>query len=381
MIPSKMPSRIQLIGLFVGTMMLVTAPARGAEIAPGSSTPTGQPAGKPCKPFRPNQPPASTKPSYVLPKIERPTVKVTTWGRQITWRPIQRQTSAPTYYRDPYSVQMTGYNEGTKADLYIQNKSEKVQLPESCPGCAEAPSKRMKNPRKWAKKQRSKAWRAAVAKALNYEKLETFTITVPSHKQTQTEQRGNVLPAHTPVKVTARGSFGRKYATVHGHAQGLPTRNAGQTTRNQQVYGRNYTQYGDVSESGLHLPAFDVKANINTDNIYITPAYQKGERVQSKVLGLAAFPAGAQITVTNLRMQGAGEADHTVSFRASRSGSGSIAVPGLQNDKLQVQVSFPQLQNAAQGASHAFNVRIPRASGRPAIKARGIKYYAATLAN
>jgi hypothetical protein len=276
---------------------------------------------------------------------------------------------------------MTGYMEGSKVTLKVQQKSAKVAIPESCPGCAAAPPKGLKNKRKWARKQRSRAWRAAVSKALSFQTLETFTTTVPSHKQTQTVKRKNELPTHTPYRVEARGPFGRKYATQKGNVEGLPTTRDKQISRD--VRNGRYTtkQYGNQNDSGLHVPAHNVGANTNAQNLYITPAYKKGERVQAKIVGLAAFPAGSKVTVTNLRMQGAGEAGHTVSFNASRSGSGSIAVAGLQRDKLRVSVSYDAVNKRAAGSSHSFDIRIPRVSGRPAFSARGINYYAAGLAD
>jgi hypothetical protein len=339
-----------------------------------------RPVVKPCRPFRPNQPPPSTPVSYAMPKINRPSVKVTTWGQQTTWNPIQHRSYPASYNRDPYKVEMTGYNEGSRVTLKVQQKSAKVAIPESCPGCAAAPPKGVKNKRKWARKQRSKAWRAAVSQALNFQALESFTTTVASHKQTQTEQRKNELPTHTPYRVEGRGPFGRKYATQQGNVEGLTTANK-QISRD--VRNGRYTtrQYGNQNDSGLHVPAYNVGANTNAQNLYITPAYKAGDRVQAKIVGLAAFPAGSKVTVTNLRMQGAGVAGHTVTFNASRSGSGSIAVAGMQRDKLRVTVSYDAVNNKAAAASHSFDVRIPRVSGRPAFSARGINYYAAGLAD
>jgi hypothetical protein len=333
------------------------------------------PVGKSCTPFRPNQPPPGTKPSFAMPKLRRPSAQITSWGVETTWQAIRYAGGEQHYNRDPYSAAMTGYNEGSKATLALQTKSEKVAIPESCPGCTQTPPKTGKlSPERWAKKQRSQAWQKAVAEAQRWERLETFTTTVPSHAQTQTEQRANILPTHTPYKLSARDPFNRKYATLQGNVAGLPT-NAVQVNRN--VNG--YTQYGTDSKSGLHVPAYDLGANTNGQNLFITPAYQKGDAVQAKILGLAAFPAGSKVTVTNLRMQGASEANHTVSFTASKSGSGGILVSGLQRDMLQVTVSFDAVANQAQAASHSFNVRIPKASGKPAFKTRGIVYYAAGL--
>jgi hypothetical protein len=363
---------VALAVLFLATSSIASAERVGQPVG-------DRPAGKPCKPFRPNQPPAGTRPSFALPKIHRPQAKVVTWGIETQWQPVQYYAGGDTHYnRDPYKVDMTGYNEGTKIDLLLQQKSAKVAVPESCPGCTDgAPLKGKMSPEKWARKQRSLAWQKAVSQAQRWERLDGFTTTVPSHAQTQTEQRGNVLPTHTPYKLAGKDPFNRRYATLQGRVEGLPTTGAVQVTR---PASNGYTQYGSQTQSGLHIPAYDVGANTNAENLYITPAYQKGEQVQAKLLGLAAFPAGAKVTITNLRKQGASEPDHTVQFTASKSGSGSIAVQGLQRDMLQVSVSFDGVANQEHATSYSFNVRIPKMSGKPAFKSRGIVYYQASNA-
>jgi hypothetical protein len=366
--------KTQLIAPFLCALLIP-----GAALAHRPGGGGDAPMGKACKPFRPNQPPVGTPVSHAMPKVHRPSAKVTTWGTQTTWDPIRHTTYQPTYNRDPYKLEMKGYNEGSKVTLKLQQKSGKVQLPESCPGCAGGKTpKKLTNPAKWAKKQRSKAWRQAVSKALKFEQLEQFQVTVPSHAQTQTEQRANIMPTHTPYKVEGRDAFNRKYATIQGNAEGLTTA-VRRTSRQQRVGGYNYNQSGAVSDSGLHVPAYDVKANTNTENLYVTPAYQKGGTVQSKVLGLAAFPAGAKVSITNTRMEGAGEASHTVSFTASKSGSGGIVVPGMQRDKLRVTVSFDAVKDKAAASAYSFNTRIPAVAGRPAFQARGINYYSVGL--
>jgi len=359
---------VALAVLFLATSTTASAEQLGQPVS-------DKPAGKPCKPFRPNQPPANTRPSFALPKIHRPQAKVVTWGIETQWQPVQYYAGGENHYnRDPYKVDMTGYNEGSKVSLLLQQKSAKVAVPESCPGCTDgAPLKGKMSPEKWARKQRSLAWQKAVSQAQRWERLDTFTTTVPSHAQTQTEQRANVLPTHTPYKLAGKDPFNRTYATLQGQVEGLPTTGAVQVTR--QVNG--YTQYGSQTQSGLHIPAYDVAANTNAENVYITPAYEKDGVVQAKLLGLAAFPAGAKVSITNTRKQGASEPDHTVEFTASKSGSGSKVIQGLQRDKLHVTVSFDGVANQAHPTSYSFDVRIPKMSGKPAFKTRGIVYYQA----
>jgi hypothetical protein len=237
--------------------------------------------------------------------------------------------------------------------------------------------KKVTNPRKLARKARSKAWRQAVGKAQSWEQVAEITTTVNSHKETQTHQSPAVMPTHTPMRIKAKGTFGRKYAAIHTNVAGLPTETTN-TQRTTNIRNRNFTQQGTISNSGMHVPAYTSWAN--TKNVYVTPAYGTRGQEQVKMLGLAAFPAGAKITVTNMRLKSEGAANNSVNFVSNTSGSGGIVVPGLQNDKLQVNVSYAAKDNASHASNHSFQVRVPRASGKPAIKARGIRYYSATLA-
>ena len=262
-----------------------------------------------------------------------------------------------------------------------QTPSADIALPVStCGGggckASAKKGKKITNPRKLARKQRSKEWRQAVTKAQNWETAAEIGITVNSHKETQVYENAAVMPTHTPMRIQAKGTFGRKYATIHTNVAGLPT--ATQNTQRQtNIRGRTFTQQGTISNSGLHVPAYGAWANAK--NLYVTPAYGDRGAESVKLLGLAAFPAGAKISVTNMRLLSEGVANHTTQFTASKSGSGSIKLAGLQNDKLQVTVSYGAVANQAQPIEHNFTVRVPRASGRPAIQSRGIRYMAVNM--
>jgi hypothetical protein len=315
-----------------------------------------------------------------MPKIHRPGVKAVSWGVQTTWVPIRGQHGDRPINRDPWKAEMTGYNEGSTVRMATQVQSRGIALPEPCAGCKPGRrTRKITNPRKLARKARSRAWRAAVSNALSWEPVAEVKTTVNSHKETQIHESTAVMPTHTPMKITARGPFGRKYAKVQTNVEGLPTTPAGTTRRQVIVHGSRYSQTGNIDNSGLHVPAYAPWAT--TANVFVTPAYNKGDRAEVKLLGLAAFPAGSTITVRNMRLASEGADGHTASFTASRSGSGAVRIPGFQNDKLQVTVSYPAVDNQAHGSSHSFTVRVPRTSGKPAIKARGIRYMAAQMAD
>ncbi|MCA9666481.1 MAG: hypothetical protein KC503_12860 [Myxococcales bacterium] len=363
--------RLTLVFAIVATSSLAFANPHGKA-----------PAGKACKAFAPNQ---RGRISMRLPKIHRPSGRIVSWGDQTTWQPLPRWGVGGGSHvnRDPYDITVKGYNEGSKVTAHRQLKSNDIVLPDTCMGglCA-SKDKKITNRKKLLKKQRSREWRKAVASALNYEQFNDLDINVASANQEQKKHSPAVMETHTPFKLLGKDVFGRKYATVHGNVEGLPTRN--ENTQRQQG-GR--TQPGTISHSGMHVPAYDIAANTNPKNIFITPAYTRGDtfkgEAQAKMLGLAAFPAGTTITVTNTRLEGLGigAERHTVSFKASKSGSGAQVFEALQRDRLRVSVSYPAVQNQAHGQTHTFYLRVPRAAGKEAIKARGVKYYRAEQAD
>ena len=374
-----MTSRTALTLTFAAALMMIAAPSLANR--PTHKGRGGNGVG--CKKiFRPNKPHRNTRVSFAMPKVHRPSAKVVTWGVETTWHPVPRRGGGgSTVNRDPWKADMKGYNEGTKVVVKTQTASKDIVLPTSaCTGGGCKPSvkkgKKITNPRKLLRKQRSKAWRKAVSQAQTWEKTAEIGITVNSHKETQTYQNAAVMPTHTPMRIEAKGTFGRKYATIHTNVAGMKT-NTQNTQRNTRIGGRNLTQQGTISNSGLHVPAYGAWANAK--NLYVTPAYGDRGAESVKLLGLASFPAGSRITVTNLRLKSEGAANHTTEFTASKSGSGAAKLAGLQNDKLQVKVSYAAVADRAQANEHNFTVRVPRASGRPAIQSRGIRYMAVNM--
>jgi hypothetical protein len=271
---------------------------------------------------------------------------------------------------------MQGYNDQTRVTLYREVKAKDVVIPDACITEAMAP-KGTENKDKWVKIQRAKLWKEAIAAATVLEKVETFDIDVASHRQSKQVTKPAVMETHTPLVVKAKDVFNRKYAEVRLNAQGLQTAPAGTDSRQVNDRGRRLTQTGTKQKSGTFVPAYDVKANTNLNNVYLTPAYVRADKVSVvKLLGLKAFPAGTTVTVTNVNAEGEGAPAevHTRSFVAKK-GSGSLHLRAMQNARLRITVSYPVVKDKAQGSSYTFETRVPMASGKPVIAKRGMRYY------
>jgi hypothetical protein len=157
----KMTSRNALTLSFIAAILMVTSPAlanRKAPVRGGCSVGCK-------KTFRPNKPHRNTRVSFAMPKVQRPSAKTATWGVETTWHPVPRRGGGgSSVNRDPWKVEMKGYNEGTKVVVKTQTASKDIVLPTSaCTGGGCKPSvkkgKKITNPRKLLRKQRSKAWR------------------------------------------------------------------------------------------------------------------------------------------------------------------------------------------------------------------------------
>ena len=68
---------------------------------------------------------------------------------------------------------------------------------------------------------------------------------------------------------------------------------------------------------------------VQRDNLFVSPVYENDEgRGEAVLLGLAAYPLGARITVTNMTMLRAGLSGHTSHGEASTStGSARLVIP------------------------------------------------------
>lgn len=345
------------------TMSVISAalvmPALAGAVEPGPEKSTCRP-----EPFRPNQPPSDTRPSYVMPRLARPAAAITTWAVQTQ----RRNSGAWSRGADPYKVELTGYNENSKVSVKTQQPSANLVLPTGCPLPSIDPKSKL-SPERQVRRAKSRQWQAAVSQALQMQTLLTHRTTEPSARQTNVVERPELLATHTPVVVEARDQFNRRYAKVVTNVKGLPL-------ALDSYYQNGY--HFDRQTGGTLVPAYASWAN--TGNVFITPAYDRNGRQQVKLLGLAAFPIGAKVSVTNTRLEGEGAADHTVTVaRTSKSGTAALALPGLQGDKLRVTVSFDAVSNQAVGSTYTFHTRVPKASGEPAIKARGIRYYPVTI--
>jgi hypothetical protein len=342
---------------FISAALVV--PALAGAVEPGPEGSTCRP-----EPFRPNQPPPDTRPSYVMPRLQRPTAVITTWAVQTQ----RRNYGGWSRGADPYKAELAGYNENSKVTIKAQQPSANLVLPTGCPQPSSATKSKL-SPERQARRAKSRQWQAAVSQALQMQELLTHRTSQPSARQTNVVERPELLATHTPVVVEARDQFNRRYARVVTNVKGLP------------VYSDGFSQNGyyyDRQTGGTVVPAYASWAN--TSNVFITPAYDRNGSQQVKLLGLAAFPIGAKVSVTNTRLEGEGAANHTVTVdRTSKSGTAALALPGLQGDKLRVRVSFDPVANQAAGSEYIFYTRVPKASGEPAIKARGIRYYPVTI--
>jgi hypothetical protein len=336
-----MTARNPLVLVLVGLAPLALSPlvARAAE---------GQQQGRPAKacPLRPDAD-AHARLTFKMPKMTRPQAKIVSWG----------ETQNNARQRDPYRVSLSGLHDGAKVTIRTQTQSADVEVPTACRDCGEVGRSRY-----------STAMRASVAKALRYDPLLEEVVTPPSPQQGVTIEKNQQLAVHSPALVQAVDRFGRRYRRTSLNVDGL------QTETNTTYPNRYAVTY---VKSGTLAPTYQPWATLK--NVLITPSHYgpKGEP-RVNVLGLAAFPAGARVTVTNIRMEGEGLEGHTVTLEhTNNSGSGRLTLPALQDDHLRVNVEFPGVANAANASSHTFFVRVPKASGHPAIKRRGVAYYPA----
>jgi hypothetical protein len=349
--------------------------------------------------------------------------------------------------------------------------------------------------------------RGAVTNASQWRLIGNFKVNTNAPGETYSKIEKDVLPAYTPVKVEARTIFNQRYAKVVTNAAGLPERQEKVENVKVRRGGQTYTAQKITLASGEYLPAFNMKHNVNTNNVFVSTAMRKekttmtvnklramyglqdpqasfrvnrqlasqyqnyrasaanhiqgaidpiraqnadlraqiaelsaskgrltkaarqqiadwkgqiagndakiqgmvnaelqrrygdqqvvqnftaynkelkalrknnpmGEKKTTthtlRLLGLAAFPAGADVRVTNLRT------GKSVTRKANRSGSGALEIAGLQADRLRVDVSFPGAE-ASQAATHFFVVQAPKASGSRSIKRRGVTYYQARV--
>src|SRR5262249_54220251 len=129
-------------------------------------------------------------------------------------------TEYPPKKIDPYKVEVSGLQYGTKFDVTMQQPSARVELPEG--ERIPAPSAAL---RKEVNREFNKKLAANVGMAVQEKTLLTATSDVDSPKQTMVVEKQETLPTNAPVTIkgTARDSFGRSVLTTHATVEGLPT--------------------------------------------------------------------------------------------------------------------------------------------------------------
>lgn len=94
-----------------------------------------------------------------------------------------------------------------------------------------------------------------------------------------------------------------------------------------------------------------------------------------RFVALAAFPANATVTFTNLRMQADGQKNFSVTKKANGSGSLDTELPAWQADRVKVTVAFPAEAGKSLGSSQEFTMTLAKNDGaKGAFKTRGVKY-------
>lgn len=294
---------------------------------------------------------APAKPSYAMPKQQTPTVKIQTWETQTTRR-VQQQAPTPTGRIDPYKAEVTNVLRGTELHATVQAPSEKVQIPASI----RVPS-RSAVVRKEVNREFNRELAANVGKAVQEQPLFDATAEVDSPKQTMVVQKQEHLATHAPVTVTGRDMYGRPLTPVRTTAQGLP-----QTSHDQHVQLDRWNTATDTTTTGGTLVE-PYKPWAKMENVYTTPAFEKDGKTVIKVLGLAAFPRNATVKFTNTRMRGEGDPGATVTLdKMSNAGAGDQIVPAMQGDRIEIEVSYPEIPNQARGASQKYTFDVPLAS-------------------
>lgn len=321
--------------LIVSSNALAT-PASPAPVSQGSGSSVKAPS-RP-QPIRPDKP---APVSFKMPKQVNPTMKATTWD--VTERQV---FTGSTTRVDPYKVDVQGVQRGTELHVSVQAPSANIELPE---GVERIPATSA-SVRKEVNKDFNKQLAANVGKAVKENPLFSATSDVDSAKQTFSVEKPETLPTHAPLTLRGRDIFNRPLTPAHASAEGLPTT----TTRNGNM---------EITKRGDTVKAYEPWANMT--NILSTPAYERGGKTFAKVLGLAAFPRNATVKLTNTRLRGEGleASEHTVEMtKLSSAGAGTVEVPALQGDRIQIDVSYPAVNGQSQGSSKTYFYNVPMAS-------------------
>jgi hypothetical protein len=282
-----------------------------------------------------------------MPKQQTPQLRVQTWETHTdtTWQNAQRV--------DPYKAEITGVQRGTELHATVQAPSEKVEVP----SYVRIPV-RSAALRKEVNREFNRELAANVGKAVQEKPLFDATADVDSPKQTVTIDKAEHLATHAPVTLHGRDIYNRPLTPVRATAQGLQTTTTNQTwwdARHQGTATQTTTTGGTLVEP--------YKPWAKMENVYTTPAFEKDGKPVIKVLGLAAFPRNATVKFTNTRMRGEGDPGATVRLeKMSAAGAGDQVVPAMQGDRIEIEVSYPEIPGKARGASETFSFDVPLSS-------------------
>jgi hypothetical protein len=292
---------------------------------------------------------APAKPSYTMPKQQTPQMRVQSWETHVE---TTVQYHPPAVQRlDPYKAEITGVQRGTELHATVQAPSEKVQLPSSMRIPARSAAVRKELNRDF-----NKQLAANVGKAVQETPLFDTTADVDSPKQTVTLESPAHLGTHAPLTLQGRDMYNRPLTPVRVTTEGLQETMNGSSWRDGN---RTVTQ--KTTTGGTLVEPYKPWAKM--ENVYTTPAFEKDGKPVIKVLGLAAFPRNATVKFTNTRMRGEGDPGATVQLeKMSNAGAGDQIVPAMQGDRIEIEVSYPEIPGKARAASQTYTFDVPLSS-------------------
>lgn len=125
---------------------------------------------------------------------------------------------------------------------------------------------------------------------------------------------------------------------------------------------------------GSHMGTFPAGGWMNLDNLFVSPIYETSEGgTEAVVLGLAAFPIGSEITITNMThvRQGHAEPQYTFGQASYTAGSARITIPNATpGDEYKLSVGSA----GGGGLSETITFRLP-AHDHPLVVKNGMGYF------
>ncbi len=278
-------------------------------------------------------------------------------GQVTTWD-LRRQQATGTLRGDPYKIEATGLSNGDSLRVEVQEPSADLELPAAC------------DKQGLTGRQIARLMQRTVSKALRFTELTTETANTPGPASTFAVEKPATLATHTPVRMRSTDRFGRKSNHNVSNVQGVPA-----TT---QWDGREHLRLS----SDLIAP-YQAWANLN--NVLVTQAYEtydadggKAASPRVKLVGLAAFPIGAKVTIVNERMENLKQKGHTlVIAKTTSSGTARAELPAFQDDRLRIEVEFEAVAGQSQASKSVHHVRVPSGHGKPSVERGDVRYFRA----